>query len=148
MRKSLRHAVLVSVIAALAVVAAMVTATPAAAHGCTPGYYKNHTFAQESMTLEDVFDVPDALGLDSMTLKDALSLPGGPGVQGGAQILLRAAVASYLNTLYVPDFGFGTTTIVNLVNAALASGDRATMLDLATRLDTANNQPTCPNPLA
>jgi hypothetical protein len=146
--KSLRHAALVLVIAAVAVAATMIAAAPAGAHGCTPGYYKNHTFAQESMTLEDVFNVPDSLGLDGVTLKEGLSFPGGPGVQGGAQILLRAAVASYLNTLYVPDFRYSTSFVVNSVNAALASGDRQTMLTLATLLDVANNAPTCPNPLA
>jgi selenocysteine lyase/cysteine desulfurase len=55
-------------------------------------------------------------------------------------ILLRAAVASLLNASH-PDVSFGASaaTVIGAVNAALASGDRATMLSLASDLDARNN---------
>jgi hypothetical protein len=115
--------------------------------GCTPGYWKNHPAAwtatgySTSQTLESVFDVPDSLGHDNTTLLQALSLGGGSGVKGGAQILLRAAVASLLNASN-PGVSFDLTSsqVISQVNAALASGNRDTMLALATQLDTLNNQ--------
>src|SRR5688572_20899778 len=74
--------------------------------GCTPGYWKNHTAAwngtglNPTQDLEDIFNVPDALGLDDVTLLAALDGTGGPGVVGGAKILLRAAVAAMLNAAH------------------------------------------------
>jgi hypothetical protein len=72
------------------------------------------------------------------TLLAALSFQGGTGVLGATRVLLRAAVAAYLNSLSV-DFAFSTAQVVSMVNAALASGDRATILAVAAQLDTANN---------
>ena len=117
------------------------TPTPA---GLTPGYWKNHPEAcvgySTNQTLESVFDVPDSLGLDNVTLMDALRFKGGPGVNGGAQILLRAAVAALLNAAS-PDVDYprSTVQVISQVNTALASLDRDTMLDLASQLDAFNN---------
>lgn len=122
------------------------------AEGCTPGYWKNHedswaaTGFVTGQTLESVFDVPDSLGYDSTTLQAALSFSGGSGVSGGARILLRAAVASLLNSAH-PGVDFSQTTqqVITATNAALASGDRATMIALGGTLDDANNgQDGCP----
>ncbi len=51
---------------------------PPGGEGCTPGYWKQDQhfdswvgFDQDD-TLEDVFNVPDALGLDDVTLLEAL----------------------------------------------------------------------------
>ena len=114
--------------------------------GCTPGYWKNHpgswapTGFTTGQSLESVFDVPNSLGLDNVSLLAALSLPGGSGVQGGAQILLRAAVAALLNAAHPGvDYPRTTASIIADVNAALASGSRSTMLALATALDADNN---------
>ena len=114
--------------------------------GCTPGYWKNHakswpaTGFTTGQTLESVFDVPDALGLDATTLKKALAFNGGNSVVGSAKILLRAAVASLLNAAHPGvDFSMSTAAVIADVNAALASGSRSTMLTLATTLDTDNN---------
>ncbi|MGH2382213.1 MAG: hypothetical protein ACRDG7_13465 [Candidatus Limnocylindria bacterium] len=117
--------------------------------GCTPGYWKvpqHHdswvaTGFTTGQTVESVFDVPDSLGMDNVTLLQALQGGGGPGVTGGAKILLRAATASLLNASH-PDVSFGQTTseVISSVNAALASLDRGTMLALAGDLDDANNQ--------
>jgi hypothetical protein len=87
-----------------------------------------------------VFDVPDGLGYDNTTLLEALNFGGGSGVAGGARILLRSAVAALLNSSS-PDVDYTMTTaeVIAAVNAALASGSRATMLTLAAELDTDNN---------
>jgi hypothetical protein len=114
--------------------------------GCTPGYWKNHlsswtaTGFSPSATLESVFDVPDELGLDTITLHQGLSFGGGPGVVGGAEILLRAGVASLLNAAHQEvSFPRTTTQVISDVNAALASNNRSTMLSLASTLDAENN---------
>ena len=112
--------------------------------GCTPGYWKNHPESWQTYTpgqnLESVFNVPDALGLDATTLLQALDLGGGPGVQGGAQILLRAAVAALLNAAHTGvDYPQTAAAVIAAVNTALASNNRDTMLTLATTLDNQNN---------
>ena len=114
--------------------------------GCTPGYWKNHEAAwpptgySRSQTLQSVFDVPDALGYDSTTLLQALEFGGGKGVSGGARILLRAAVASLLNAAHGGvSFGLSTADVISQVNAALATGDRDTMISLGGTLDNLNN---------
>lgn len=121
---------------------------PPPAEGCTPGYWKQDqhlaawgpTGYAPNQTLEDVFDVPDSLGLDATALQQALSLDGGPGTSGGARILLRAAVAALLNSAQPEvDYPLATSDVISSVNAALASGSRDTMLGLATTLDQDNN---------
>jgi hypothetical protein len=120
-------------------------------YGCTPGYWKNHqdrwvpTGYTTSATLVSVFGVNAPAG----TLLDALYFPGGPGVAGGKQILLRAAVASLLNMAH-PDVAFtvpaygglpaitSTAGLISSVSTALG-GSRGTMLALASQLDAANN---------
>src|SRR5690606_37843774 len=73
--------------------------------GCTPGYWKNHTANWEEyapdMTVAELFPLPASLAsLGSLTLEQALAGGGGPGELGGAKILLRAAVASFLNAAH------------------------------------------------
>lgn len=120
------------------------TTAPPGFEGCTPGFWKNHTSAwvgyTPGQTLESVFDLPDSLGLDNKTLLEALNFGGGSGVKGAAQNLLRAAVAALLNAAH-PDINYPMTAaeVIAQVNAALASNNRATMLGLATTLDTQNN---------
>src|SRR5918997_1453974 len=112
--------------------------------GCTPGFWKNHPEAWEGystgQTLEAVFNVPDAFGLDSTTLLEALSFGGGNGSEGAARILLRASVAALLNASHSDvSFPRSPADVIAAVNTALASGDRATMLTLAGELDADNN---------
>lgn len=118
--------------------------------GCTPGYWKNHQNNWEEATpsklVSSVFTVSSALS--STTFAQALSLNGGKGVAGAERTLVRAAVAAYLNAAH-EGLGYpwrryaggldGRPPLVETVNAALASGDRQTMLDLAARLDADNN---------
>ena len=139
--------------------AALTTLTAApAAHateigyeGCTPGYWKNHTDTWEEMKVDRLFGVvytSARANVAGLTFLDALSAQGGPGADGAAQILARAASAAYLNAanegLGYPWRRFnsgldGRPPLVATVNAAYASGQRSVMLDLASRLDADNN---------
>ncbi len=83
-------------------------------------------------------------GLDDTTLLDALRFQGGPDVAGATRILLRAAVAALLNSTAGIGFPMSTAEILDAVEIALDSGDRATILDLAARLDELNNTGSCP----
>jgi hypothetical protein len=122
------------------------TNTQEVSEGCTPGFWKNHPAAwletgySPDDTLESVFDIPDIYGLDNNTLLQALSFMGGNTEKGAAKILLRAGVAALLNAAH-PDIDYPRTEaeVIADVNAALASGDRATMLALAAELDLDNN---------
>jgi hypothetical protein len=122
------------------------TTVPPGQEGCTPGFWKQpqHLDAwvtyTPGQTLESVFDVPDAFGLDNVTLLEALSLEGGPTTADAAEILLRQAVAALLNAASPEvDYPLTEAEIIAQVNAALASGDRDTILALAEQLDTFNN---------
>jgi hypothetical protein len=95
-------------------------------------------------TVGSVFD-NESSAVTNATLVQALGFGGGPGVAGGERILLRAAVAALLNSAHPdsesPDVDYPMTTaqVIAAVNAALASDDRDTMLDLAGDLDDLNN---------
>lgn len=113
--------------------------------GCTPGYWKNHLDAwggtgySPNQLVSTVFTGANSAQA-SKTLLQALNFGGGPGVDGAEKILLRAAVASLLNAAHSGvDFSMTTAQVINQVNAALATDDRATILALATTLDAANN---------
>jgi hypothetical protein len=83
--------------------------------------------------------VPSCVGnLGSATLLEALSFKGGSGVNGAAQILLRAAVAGVLNSAKI-QYPLTTAQVISMVNTALASCDRDTILTLASTLDGLNN---------
>lgn len=126
--------------------------------GCTPGYWKNHTESwinyDPDQTLGDAgFNFPGQLAaFDGVTLIEALQGGGGPGLDGAAKILLRAAVASLLNADALagpPDYHFwtpdeilnGQGTNFTGVNEILAMTPltRQVMLDYAAELDYINN---------
>jgi cysteine-rich repeat protein len=115
--------------------------------GCTPGYWKNHTedwvgYAPTD-TVGSVFTVPGAFSaLADDSLLEALSYQGGPNGIGAARILLRAGVAALLNEAH-PNVDYAVSGVIGLVNAALATEDRSTMLGLGGLLDGANNDGTC-----
>jgi hypothetical protein len=125
----------------------MRTPPPPGDEGCTPGYWKNHTSSwagtgyTTGQTLGSVFTIPGSLSsLSSSTLLQALSFSGGSGTSGAARILLRAAVAALLNSAHSGvEYPSTTAEIIADVNAALASNDRDTMLELASDLDADNN---------
>ncbi len=144
---------LASVVAAVVMTGSPAQATNIGNEGCTPGYWKNHTDNWEEYTTASTIADQHWLDGASTTLKnkynpwtflDALQGGGGSGVDGAAKILLRASTAAYLNAAHeglgypyrrFNDPGQLKTTI----QAAFASGDRDTMLALATMLDDANN---------
>ncbi len=107
------------------------------------GYWKTHRYdwpptgystgQPVGSVLANASRFPD---LASSTLLKALSFKGGPGVEGGAQILLRQAVAALLNASH-PDIAYPLTPmdVITRVNAAL-TGDRADMLQCADYLAT------------
>ena len=121
-------------------------------YGRTPGYWKNHPAAWPgsylpTTPLSSVFALPSSITSGSGkpqvgdTLMVALSYQGGSTVKGAAQILLRAATAAVLNEAYYGNWypAASIPSIVDAVNAALASGNRSNMLTLATKLDSWNN---------
>jgi len=135
-----------------ALAASPVSATNSGNEGCTPGYWKNHT---DNWFEDDVTPIPVSKTLTSAgflpssvpgshTLLMALEYHGGPGAAGAERILLRAAAAAWLNAAHE---GLGYPyrrdgdpgDIVNSVNTAIGSGNRAQMIALATLLDDANN---------
>jgi hypothetical protein len=125
------------------------TATPIPYTGCSIGYWKTHTVAwvgySPTQRVNNVFKVPSQFStLGKATLLDALGWPGDSTLQGAAQILLSQGVGAALNasdpTLLYP---LTQKEVIAQVNAALASQDRATMLNLATTLADYNTL-TCP----
>lgn len=115
--------------------------------GCAPGYWKNHTDSWRptgylpDQSIESVFSEARAYAAGSASLMKALSFRGGSGVEGAARILLRAAVASVLNASH-PGVGLRRTARVVIAdtNAALATGNRRSLLALASAIDNDNNQ--------
>jgi hypothetical protein len=151
-----------SVFVALVAVIATLSATTSAQavgtghEGCTPGYWKNHTDSWQEAAPGDLFGsayTSARANVAGVTMLDALGLPGGPGLDGAARILARAATAAFLNAAH-DDVGYpwrrvgegedGRPGLVSTVNAAFESNDRATMLALASWLDDDNNLAECP----
>jgi hypothetical protein len=145
-------------VAALTVAPASQAVEGGTTEGCTPGYWKvqQHwdSWQEAEPTQLLVSKYSGAALYNStmeLTLVQALQGRGGSGVEGAAAILARAAVAAYLNAAYDDGQGhlaypwrrgvsaFGNPPLVQTVNAAFASRNRDTMLDLAARLDKANN---------
>jgi len=118
------------------------TTTTPGGEGCTPGYWKQSQHFDSwpvniTMTLAGAGFTATGLS-EGTTLLSALSLRGGPTVQDAKNILLRAAAAAYLSSLAV-DYPLTTAEVVSMVNTALASGDRETILGVAATLDRNNN---------
>ena len=114
--------------------------------GCSPGYWKNHpeswaaTGYTPGQATGGVFTLGGYPQLAAASLGEALAFGGGPGQQGAAEILLRAAVAALLNAAHpAVDFPRTAAQVVGQVDAALVGGDRAAMLALAAALDADNN---------
>lgn len=148
--------IIVAIAMALAALTTFVAAPSANAveigyEGCTPGYWKNHTDNWEEATPTKPYATAfvQARGnVAGLTFLQALQAKGGPGLDGAAQILARASTAAYLNAAHeglgypwrrLTDGKDDRPPLIATVNAAYASGDRATMLALASRLDADNN---------
>ena len=152
-------------VGAMATLAAPASAERIGNEGCTPGYWKNHTErwdqpsdygdnerytpgmrlsvafmrgGQSAFTGANAAVAP----LGSSTMIQALNFNGGNGLDGAARILLRAATAAWLNAAHEGvAYSLRRDDIFPLLKSALASGNRQQMLDLAARLDAANNAP-------
>lgn len=116
---------------------------PRGDEGCTPGYWKNHTGAWDGYSpnqlVSSVFSGAENAQANASLLQ-ALNFNGGSGVAGAERILLRAAVAALLNAADSDvDYSLYVNEVRNRVSAALASNNRARMLNLASNLDTRNN---------
>ncbi len=152
MRKNTIVGLIIGLLAAMgASLAGPAQGTGVGNEGCTPGYWKNHTQSWQEYSPTTVVGTvfsfsaapADVAAFSGTTFEAALRLKGGSGLGGATQILLRAAVSATLNAAHngvgYPLRRSGPNGIFAQVNAALASGDRQVMLDLATKLDNLNN---------
>ena len=154
MKKRFSLGALLATVAVVAMLVGGPAAEVASAHSCTPGYFKNHLSVTNGLltqagytsttTLEDVFDVPDELGLDNVTIIDALSLQGGSTLSGKAEILFRAAASSLLNGIAEPNWpGPSTVNLITNVNNILATLDKSLYVSYGSELDVLNNGGPC-----
>ena len=116
--------------------------------GGTPGFWKNNadkkgavawgpTGLSPDQKVSTVFAIPAGLPsyVGNQTLLDALSNGG-----GGVDALLRQAVAALLNARHpLVNYPLTSQQIISSVNAALASGNAATIEALKNQLDAYNN---------
>lgn len=111
--------------------------------GLTPGYWKNHVSAWAApYTAGTTLAQAGFTGglFQSTTLLAALQGGGGPGLSGAQKILYRAAVAALLNAASADvDYPLTVAQVLAQTNAAVATGDRDTILALAATLDGYNN---------
>lgn len=126
---------------------------PPTGNGCTPGYWKQTqhfdswvaTGLKPTDAISSVFSKSSLYSLNGKKLStyklvEGLDFQGGSDLSGAAQILLRAAIAADLNARSPGmNYPLTATQIVTAVNNALASGNRNTIIDLASQLDTNNN---------
>jgi hypothetical protein len=136
----------------LAGTAVPATATNIGNEGCTPGYWKTHQNNWEEARPDQLFSSKFSDGtsgaLVGFTLLDALASRGGSGLKGAERILARSATAAFLNAAH-EGLGYpwrryktgldGRPPLVATVVAALESGSRTQILELASRLDADNN---------
>ncbi|MCM2315962.1 MAG: hypothetical protein NDJ92_12530, partial [Thermoanaerobaculia bacterium] len=115
--------------------------------GCVPGYWRNHTDSwpptgySPSQTVQSMFsDAWRYSYIGPASLLQAMGFAGGPGVDGAAEIVLRAGVAAALNAAH-PSVNYPRTlsAVIGQVNTALVSWNRDSMLALAAALDADNN---------
>jgi hypothetical protein len=123
------------------------TTPPSGDEGCTPGYWKNHTDSwpptgfTTGQTVQSVFSQASLYPtLGNSTLLQSLYFQGGTDLTGAAEILLRAATAGLLNSAHSGvDYPRTTAQLISDVNAALASMNRDTIINLASAIDQDNN---------
>ena len=95
-----------------------------------------------SDTISSVFSVNSTVG--DKTMLQALQFKGGRGLEGAERILMRAAVAAILNTSHPHvAYAISEADLLDQIGVAFGSGDRHTLLGLATEIDDLNNS-SCP----
>jgi len=113
---------------------------PPPAEGCSPGFYKKHDMPGGNLLLANVFIGSGYTVASGVTLHDALFFSGGPDLQDAKNVLLRQAAAAYANSIRLAGaYPLTTAQVIAQTNAALASGDRDTILAFADVLDGFNN---------
>jgi hypothetical protein len=138
-----------ALVASLVPLVGTAQAWPIGQEGCTPGYWKTHPESWQRFTpdttLGEFFTFPAELSaFEDLTFMDALNFQGGDDLSGKTEILLRAAVAAVLNMSHHDvDYPYRPYSrpgnVQSTVNLALASLDGAKIINLATKLDNANN---------
>ncbi len=115
--------------------------------GCSHGYWKNH-LAEWSQTPYAPSDLVSSVWASTLaypavansTLDEALDFSGGPTVEDAIRNMLKQAVGSLLNAAHPGvSFPYTVAEVISMVDAAIATGDRRTILTLAGDLDRANN---------
>jgi hypothetical protein len=145
-------AAIVPLAATIATVAGLGSAaviTPAFAHGCTPGFWKNHIEDlpfSPTATLNDLFgtNLPSELNLSA---EEALNAGG-----GGFNALARHAVSALANSLTIDDFRFSETRVISLFQDAVDPNiiqigtipDDNDLESIKNRFESANEAPSCP----
>ena len=139
------------------------SADPACARqGCTPGYWKNNATSKSanawtptmpmympSTKIAAVFTIPSCSGklsssLGTSTLLQGLKFDGNTSLNGTAKLLLRSGIAALLNSASpCVQYPLCWNEVVDLVDAAMASCTRSTMLSQTSQLDGLNSL-TCP----
>jgi hypothetical protein len=122
---------------------------PAFAHGCTPGFWKNHVEDlpfSETATLNDLFgtNLPAELNLSA---EDALNAGG-----GGFSALARHAVSALANSLTISDYRFSETQVISLFQDAVdpnivqigSISDDNDLESIKNRFEAGNEAPSCP----
>lgn len=131
---------------------------PNPSQGCTPGFWKNHLGAWVVFnpadpigpTLEAVWSefglgawdwpaCPDLADMYGDSLLQVLNYHGGPGVDGGARIYLRAAVAALLNASHPEVQAVDVYTIMTGMRIVLGWCDRDSFIYYAGYYDALNN---------
>jgi hypothetical protein len=130
------------------------TPTPPVNQGCSPGYWKQPPHFQSwcggytpntPVASTGLLTNTCGCNYNTLTMLQALRLSSfGRSVCGAQGKLYQAAVAALLNACSV-NYPLTTAQIIAEVNAALASCDRTTILNEASRLNTFNNLG-CPLP--
>lgn len=113
--------------------------------GCTPGFWKNNPGRWPNGIVPGDPVPWTGTEIGTPTFGNALAFKGGGGIAGAERILFRAAAAGHLNALSLGGYEFSPGQLASLVNTAVASGDRDTILAAAADIDTENNAG-CPIP--
>ena len=105
--------------------------------GCTPGYWKQEHHFDSWVGYSPTDSFNDVFGViyDDVTLAEAAAAKGGQ-----ENALARHAVAALLNTSSSVDYLYSTQDVINMVQAAFASGDFNGTKDLFE----AQNEMGCP----
>ena len=111
---------------------------PAFAHGCTPGFWKNHPEDlpfSETDTLNDLFGTSLSSDLN-LTAEEALNAKG-----GGFNALARHAVSALANSITIDDYKYTTSEVTDLFQDAIDDGNYET---IKNKFESANEAPSCP----